>query len=1060
MAQYFPYIQETMPEPVLYTPDFNFFNSVLQKKTAQYEQGVSQAASAYNSVANAPLSNINNVQIRNQYIKDAKEQLKKISSTDLSLPQNIQAAQSIFAPFWEDKFMLKDANDTQWYSGQNQKVTGWRDSTDAKVRAMYSPIQEQYLNNGLMTLQQAPRTDDAFSKVERREAVPFTNMTEWLQEMAKQNADGEGGLKIVYDETTPDGAYLISTTNGLRSQKKFSSWAQSMMSNNFDQQFKITGIVQSENLDKYLRSQNPNINPIELSQAKANYVIDDLIKGYTQRIGGVNGSITEIHNLLKAYPKNPTDPKQIEAATQLLKQRDELTNLRESIQSEYNGFDKDVDKKKTDLVKRVMEDPSGYFSTLAKQQTINSWSTGRSEIESRKIIKNETFFAAQDQALKVQKQNLDQKQYELDVKKQNDLQDYRTKALSGKSGKGTSKVIGMDQEGNPILGFTGLEGEDKSTGGKYLGLGTTNITTDKNTAYDVFIRDQSNLYNTAHGKLFEPTNGVIAILKNAGLNDDDVMQISSGLKRQLTDGSAFAWNDKEKGALKKLTEDGGFKAFYKSDKVKDLEQSIMDYTKNFIKLKKDNNIDYSSNEMAIFQNYREADFDLKKYLANERDKDALIKNNILSNPKQYSKLIVNKNGKDDLIDASYLANNEFKNLGGKLQLKLDVPLAPGMGAISAIGLVGRTALIPAKDLTAKKLADAYMNGELKINYTSSQYSPGAQRAGGGPDAATIDYNDKTYSVPKDLVPVVSGILNKYGSAEDFSSTYKKATTEVVPNLLYYKNRTAQVGAVYQYDAEDVKNDPQSFAIFQEALQPGNQLNMYTIGSDGKKEVIDDMDTRNAIGMLLNSTGNISKYTGGFRYNTQNEKGNQTIEFNVKEIKTADKDAIGGVNLTSLNGTKIDIEISPEAMGPNIGNLPKNSGNYIYAPLLQGETISSDDFMDGFGIHYDVVPNNNTNPTGGSIVIKYPLRTNYLNSQGKLETKVETLTTEPEKFYFTGDSRVTPDEVMDNINNKITQLIFNNQEALKQYNSAIKASGGSAAGQSFDLSGELNKRGIK
>jgi hypothetical protein len=63
MAQYFPYIPETMPEPVLYTPDFNFLNSALQKKDMMFEQGVSQAASAYNAVLNAPLSNKNNIGI-------------------------------------------------------------------------------------------------------------------------------------------------------------------------------------------------------------------------------------------------------------------------------------------------------------------------------------------------------------------------------------------------------------------------------------------------------------------------------------------------------------------------------------------------------------------------------------------------------------------------------------------------------------------------------------------------------------------------------------------------------------------------------------------------------------------------------------------------------------------------------------------------------------------------------------------------------------------------------------------------------------------------------------
>jgi len=105
----------------------------------------------------------------------------------------------------------------------------------------------------MQKLQAAGRNDEDFNALERREAVPFTNLEEYLQEMAKKNSDGEGGLKIVWDEASADGAYLVSTTNGQRSLKKFATWAEGMLGNNFDQQFKITGIVQSENLEKSLR---------------------------------------------------------------------------------------------------------------------------------------------------------------------------------------------------------------------------------------------------------------------------------------------------------------------------------------------------------------------------------------------------------------------------------------------------------------------------------------------------------------------------------------------------------------------------------------------------------------------------------------------------------------------------------------------------------------------------------------------------------------------------------------------------------------------------------------
>ena len=78
--------------------------------------------------------------------------------------------------------------------------------------------------------------------------------------------------------------------------------------------------------------------------------------------------------------------------------------------------------------------------------------------------------------------------------------------------------------------------------------------------------------------------------------------------------------------------------------------------------------------------------------------------------------------------------------------------------------------------------------------------------------------------------------------------------------------------------------------------------------------------------------------------------------------------------------------------------------------------------------------------------------------GKVQTKIETLPYR-EEFSFVGDSRTTPDEVMKNINQKITQLIIANQQSLKEYNSAIKASGAPTV-PLLSLSDEMQKRGIK
>ena len=47
---------------------------------------------------------------RNQYIEQIAPRLKQVAGLDLSLAENVQTAKGVFAPFYEDKDILKDLN--------------------------------------------------------------------------------------------------------------------------------------------------------------------------------------------------------------------------------------------------------------------------------------------------------------------------------------------------------------------------------------------------------------------------------------------------------------------------------------------------------------------------------------------------------------------------------------------------------------------------------------------------------------------------------------------------------------------------------------------------------------------------------------------------------------------------------------------------------------------------------------------------------------------------------------------------------------------------------------
>lgn len=1020
MAEYLPYIQEVMPEPFLYRPDFGFINQMLQRKQAQFEQGLGQVRNSYQSVLNAPLSNVNNIPIRDQYARAAQEQLKKLSGVDLSLPQNVAAAESIFSPFWEDKFILKDYSYTNWYQGQQQKLANWRDSNDPKVRAMYSPIMQQDLNNGLMKLQRADRTDEGFSKLERREAIPFVNVEQYLQEMAKSNSDGEGGLKVVFDEKSPDGAYLVRTSNGERSQKRFATWAEGMLGTNLDEQFRITGRVQAENFENDFRY-NPiyagrytNSTDEEIRTLTADRVVNNLASGYEKRLGNLNSTISEIDSLLNAFPATINDPQQAASAQALLRQREELVGLKTKVESEYEGFNKEDNKSRLSLIEAVKNNPNAYFGTLAKQAIINNWSVARAEVEGREIKVNESFFKAENLAL-------DKRKQELEEQKQVDLQNFRAAMLSAKGTKGTkgNVKLSMDENGNPIIGFENMEGQDAATGAKFMGLGTTDITKSADAA-QVFDANQLTLISAANDRLFGQ-GGAVGVLKNLGLSPDEVMQISSGLQRQLEQGDDFSWNADEAKALAKLSTNEKFAKYYKDSKVTSLKESILAYSKDYFDQKKNNNIEFTKDDIRVFNNYRAATTLSDQFLANERNREQMVKDHVLSNPKLYetkdASVIVTRDGKRDLIKPEDLEE-----------------LLP-KGVDWGITVNG-------KKLTNNDIARLYLAGRLDV-----------PRGGGGQyrsDRGDIIIDGESYLQPKDnqvsgpfgaLRSSYTNKLNeiiynefekKFGKPKALSQLYSKAVNAVVPNLQYFQNKVAQLGTVWGLDLDDKKNDPQSFAIFQEALLPGNQLNIYGVDAEGNREVVES-STRDALKKLLASRENQSKYVGAYTYHTQGANGNPYIEFSIQELSSKDANTIGDdVSIKDLNKVSYQIELSPGTKAPNINNLPRNSGNYIYEQLLQGKTVVSDDFLKPFGVSYQVVPDNNRNPTGGTVYINYELATIVKDPTTGVPTYKRVPQVYEEPFSFVDDARKTPDEVMQMIEEKISQLMIVNQDVKTQY----------------------------
>ena len=125
MASFIPNITDQIPEPVLYTPNFSFLDSMLRRRQGMYEQGFSQVASKYGQLTRE-LTNPKNNEERNIFLKEALGNLKNLSAMDLSQQQNVQTANSVFEPFWKNKNALGDMALTAHWNQQEQVAESFR----------------------------------------------------------------------------------------------------------------------------------------------------------------------------------------------------------------------------------------------------------------------------------------------------------------------------------------------------------------------------------------------------------------------------------------------------------------------------------------------------------------------------------------------------------------------------------------------------------------------------------------------------------------------------------------------------------------------------------------------------------------------------------------------------------------------------------------------------------------------------------------------------------------------------------------------------------------------
>lgn len=523
MATFIQGVTDTNLDPVLFTPDYSFLRYNLQKKTAQYDQGLKSVSTAYGALKKE-LSDPVNTQRRDEYLKNAESELKKIASADLSLQQNVNAANAIFDPIATDPAIAYDAYHTGRIKNELSQMEGWAQSEDMATRKKFNQDIYNWLRRDLESLKNGNGDINNY-KVQGRKAWAYVDAQDIINAAAKEH-----GFKVERDNMGQP--YLVTTTGGPTFAPNYDTFANSVLLANpvYQEQRKILGQAKTERIvDEY--KQNPLYAGLDKSQILTTYADQEYSKGRDRQKDYLK-SLNEKLAVQKAdyiayHSANPNPDANTLAIIQ--KKKADLEAFRSQInerQTDYNNTygtdDNTFATKKSDFVKQFTESPEGYFANQVQTEDAVRWSNIRSSFGTVSIKPDQGYISmvnAADKALNTLN-NIKDDQFDNQI-------DAAELGLKGAS-------LNLKLQGKTATGQRkkNADGTDKLPDIEYAGISSTqvNVTTKIDQLKDELALAKAGAINN-----MTSTFGGLSLLEKMGTKPEDVSLIRQYFTSQQFD---------------------------------------------------------------------------------------------------------------------------------------------------------------------------------------------------------------------------------------------------------------------------------------------------------------------------------------------------------------------------------------------------------------------------------------------------------------------------------------------------------------------------------------------
>lgn len=490
MATYIPNVTDYVPQIQPFKPDYNFYGNILQTKQSQFDTNHKQLSGVYSTLLNSPMSRDQNLIRRDNFFKAIDQDIKKISGMDLSLEENVNAANKVFTSFYNDPNMVNDMVKTKKWMSEIERGNNYRNCVDP------SKCGGQFWEVGLQALQYKHEdfrkaSDDEALRMDMGRYVPYQNFTDQAFKAAK-----DAGFTIKTD--TVNGGYIVTTKNGQQLTPQLHDYFMAKFGDDpkMIDVFKTQAYVQRKNYITSRASQLGN------EDAAENEYITSIVNSVPQKQRQAKKDADEKHDAVENRLKVLSDRIKSEGASP----DDEIVKSFQDLQEQYQITTKN---------KTLQENASNQIQTSQNIKDPSQYKDRIDDIVAYAMLQQHSMVTAENYAMRDQEVSIKADPYTLASHEASlDLRnmmagkaadfDYWTKKETYKQALEAKKKAEELDKMNRILGLDSSPVADMAAPGAATPMTTTTEQTnidERNSLYGQYNIDQRSFLREMAGSM-------------------------------------------------------------------------------------------------------------------------------------------------------------------------------------------------------------------------------------------------------------------------------------------------------------------------------------------------------------------------------------------------------------------------------------------------------------------------------------------------------------------------------------------------------------------------------